>query len=102
MRHNRKLADGRKLHDAKQGEEVRLENLELPLGVGRFILGNQGFILKKPDGSHEVRYVVATFSASGRYLARLGRKRWLIEQLFKLAKHRFSLHQFGQRTALGV
>ncbi len=95
MRHDRKLADGRKLHDAKQGEELRLENLEVSLWVGRFIL-------KKPDGSREVRYIVATFRASGRYLALLGRKRWLIEQLFKLAKHRFSLHQFGQRTALGV
>lgn len=95
MRHDRKLADGRTLHDAKQGEELRLENLEVPVWVGRFIL-------KKPDGSREVRYVVANFKAAGRYLALLGRKRWLIEQLFKLAKHRFSLHQFGQRTALGV
>ncbi len=95
MRHDRKLADGRKLHDVKQGEEVRLENLEVPLWVGRFIL-------KKADGSREVRYVVASFKATGRYLALLGRKRWLIEQLFKLAKHRFSLHQFGQRTALGA
>jgi hypothetical protein len=93
MRHDRKLADGR--NDAKQGEEVRLEKLEIPLWVGRFIL-------KKPDGSREVRYIVATFKTSGRYLALLGRKRWLIEQLFKLAKQRFSLHQFGQRTALGV
>ncbi len=48
------------------------------------------------------RCAISSFKTSGRYLALLGRKRWLIEQLFKLAKHRFSLHQFGQRTALGV
>jgi hypothetical protein len=95
VRHDRKLTGGRKLHDAKQGEELRLANLELALWVGRFIL-------KKPDGSREVRYVVANFVATGRYLVLLGRKRWLIEQFFKLAKHRFSLHQFGQRSALGV
>jgi hypothetical protein len=63
------------------------------------------YVLKKPDGSREVRYAVAILGAprtTRAYLIRLGRKRWLIEQLFKLAKHRFSLHKFQQRTAQGA
>jgi len=35
------------------------------------------------------------------FLTSLGR-RWQIEGFFKTAKHRFSLHRFGQKTLLGV
>ncbi|WP_172456313.1 transposase [Microcystis aeruginosa] len=31
-----------------------------------------------------------------------GRRRWAIERWFKTAKHRFNLHRFGQKTALGI
>lgn len=31
-----------------------------------------------------------------------GRRRWQIEGFFKIAKHRFGLHRFGQQTLLGV
>lgn len=39
---------------------------------------------------------------SGSYITRLGRKRWQIEGFFKVAKHRFSLHHFGQQSLLGL
>jgi len=31
-----------------------------------------------------------------------GRRRWAIEGFFKVAKHRFGLHRFGQSSPLGV
>lgn len=95
MRYDRLLACGRRLREAKQGEKVSLKDLDMPVWVGRFVL-------KKPDGSREVRHVVATFAATGRYLTLLGRQRWAVEGFFKLGKHRFSLHGFGQRSTRGV
>jgi IS4 transposase len=31
-----------------------------------------------------------------------GRHRWQIEGFFKIAKHRFGLHRFGQQALLGM
>jgi hypothetical protein len=38
----------------------------------------------------------------GKTIPRWGKRRWQIEGFFKTAKHRFSLHRFGQKTLLGV
>jgi hypothetical protein len=38
----------------------------------------------------------------GKTITRWGKRRWQIEGFFKTAKHRFSLHRFGQKTLLGV
>lgn len=60
------------LYDCHNGERVRLKGMEMDVWVAKYVLN-------KPDGTKEVRYAVATFEATGKYLVRLGRKRWLIE-----------------------
>jgi Transposase DDE domain len=58
--------------------------------------------LEKDDGTRKKRFVVSTKPLSGVYMTILGRRRWQIEGFFKVAKHRFGLHHFGQATLLGV
>ena len=50
-------------------------------------------------GARETCFVVATFKAEGRILARWGKHRWRIEAFFKTAKERFGLARFGQLDA---
>jgi hypothetical protein len=96
MRHDRKLKDGKQLHDLKRsGQRVHLEGLGIPLWAARFVLD-------RVEGGKEVRYVVATFQASGKTIIRNGKKRFAIEGFFKVAKYVFSLSRFGQRTARGA
>jgi|APDOM4702015023_1054809.scaffolds.fasta_scaffold23916_1 hypothetical protein len=95
IRHDRRLVQGGYLHDTKQGEQVTLLELDVPIWAAHFTWHNQ-------DGTSEVRYIVATFQATARYLCQVGKHRFKIEGFFKTIKHTFSLHRFGQRTPLGA
>lgn len=94
---DRRLAHpGRSVHSvARQGTQVVLYGLSFPVTLS-------WYWLKRDDGQREKRFVVATEPLSGSYITRLGRRRWQIEGFFKVVKHRFSLHRFGQATRLGV
>lgn len=96
MRDDRKLEDGRCLHELRRkGQPVQFKGLR-----GR--VWCSWFKLSKPDGIQEKRYLITNFYHPGYTLPKLGALRWAIEQFFKLVKQRFSLHQFSQRTALGA
>jgi hypothetical protein len=93
---NRKLEDGRsvaQLH--KRGQQVRLSSLKIPVHLS-------WYYFKREDGLWEKRYVLCTKALKGSTITRWGRRRWQIEGFFKVAKHRFGLHRFGQQTLLGV
>ena len=48
------------------------------------------------------RFVISILPMKGKTITHWGRRRWQIKSFFKTAKHRFSLHRFGQKTLLGV
>jgi len=96
IRYDRKLVDGRSIHQLKRKvQQVQLKGLNSPVWCS-------WFSFNKPHGSKEKRYLITNFYHPGYTMPKLGALRWAIEQFFKLAKQRFSLHRFGQRTALGV
>jgi Transposase DDE domain len=80
---------------SRQGSQATLFGMTFPVTVS-------WYWVKREDGKREQRFVVSTEPLSGSYITRLGRRRWQIEGFFKVAKHRFSLHRFGQQTLLGV
>ncbi len=96
MRCNRQLADGRQLSQLKQrGEQVILHDLpEHPLWLS-------WCDVKREEGKKRF-YVASTFSASGAYLVRRYRQRWLIESFFKSVKHDFGLKEARLRTQTGI
>jgi hypothetical protein len=68
---------------------------------------NQGvwvawYWLKLSDGRVLKRFVLCTRRLKGSTLLWWGKRRWQIEGWFKVAKHRFGLHRFGQSTQLAV
>ncbi|MGL6350877.1 MAG: transposase, partial [Aeromonas sp.] len=95
--HDRRLATtGQSVQSlTRQGSQVTLFGMTVPVTLS-------WYWLKRDNGQREKRFVVATEPLSGSYITRLGRRRWQIEGFFKVAKHRFSLHRFGQHTLLGV
>jgi hypothetical protein len=96
IRSDRQLADGRQLHAIRGCEEVR------PAGLG-FTLWATRLRLKRHEGkAGQWRHVVSTKALSGKMIKRWGRRRFAIEGFFKVIKHRFGLHCFGQCTRLGV
>jgi hypothetical protein len=97
VRQDRRLAQpGKSVASlTKTGTQVVLRDMTFPVTVS-------WYWLKRDDGKREKRFVVATQPLSGSYITRLGRQRWQIEGFFKVAKHRFGFHRFGQATLLGV
>lgn len=96
MRSDRRLEDGRQLHAIRGCEEVQ------PTGLG-FAVWATRLRLKGCEGRPGVwRHVVSTRALSGKMMKRWGRRRFAIEGFFKVIKHRFGLHCFGQCTRLGV
>ena len=81
MRSDRQLEDGRRLHKVRYGEQVAPTGLSFAVTVVRYH--------RRQQGARETRFVVATFKAKGRILARWGKRRWRIEAFFKTAKERF-------------
>ena len=92
---SRTLADGRKVSQIKtRGQQVYLTGLDKPVFLS--------WVWLRRDGKRIKRFVISTLPMKGRTIARWGSRRWQIEGFFKTAKHRFSLHRFGQKTLLGV
>lgn len=94
VRRDRRLEDGRRISQARSGERVTPTGLPFPVVAARFYLPR--------EGGRETRYALATFTATGRVIARWGRRRWRIEAFFKTAKSRFGLARFAQATRLGA
>jgi hypothetical protein len=93
---NRRLLDGRQLkHLYHAGQQVVLEGLSFPLTMGFYHF-------KGEDGRYRKRYVLCTRRLKASTLKWWGRRRWQIETFFKVIKHRFGLHRFGQCTCMGV
>ena len=93
---NRKLVDGRvlrRLH--KQGQQIHLVGLKFPVTVS-------WYYLKREKGKLEKRFVLSTRPLKASTIKWWGKRRWQIEGWFKIAKHRFGLHRFGQATLLGM
>jgi Transposase DDE domain len=93
---NRKLIDGRVLrHLHKQGQQIHLVGLKFPVTVS-------WYYLKREKGRLEKRFVLSTRPLKASTIKWWGKRRWQIEGWFKIAKHRFGLHRFGQATLLGM
>ena len=93
---NRRLTDGRLIkHLYHAGQQVFLEGLAFPLTMGYYFF-------KGEDGRYHKRYVLSTRRLKASTLQWWGRRRWQIETFFKVIKHRFGLHRFGQCTKMGV
>lgn len=96
MRADRQLEDGRQLREIRGGEAVTPTKLGFAVWATRLRLKGHG------DQPGQWRHVVSTKALSGKMIKRWGRRRFAIEGFFKVIKHRFGLHCFGQCTRLGV
>jgi len=93
---SRCLADGRPLQQLhRAGQQVRLRGLSMSLTWGYYFF-------KGKDGRYLKRHLLCTRRLKASTLRWWGRRRWAIEGFFKVAKHRFGLHRFGQSSILGV
>jgi len=93
---SRCLADGRPLQQLhRAGQQVRLRGLSMSLTWGYYYF-------KGEDGRYRKRHLLCTRRLKASTLRWWGRRRWVIEGFFKVAKHRFGLHRFGQSSPLGV
>jgi len=93
---SRCLADGRALQQLhRAGQQVRLRGLSMSLTWGYYYF-------KTEDGRYLKRHLLCPRRLKASTLRWWGRRRWAIEGFFKVAKHRFSLHRFGQSSPLGV
>ncbi|MFT2720389.1 transposase [Deinococcus sp. A31D244] len=50
----------------------------------------------------EQRFVMSNINLGGKYLARVGKRRWRIEGFFKTIKGQFGLERFAQHSKKGV
>lgn len=92
----RRLRDGRLLQQLhKAGQQIYWQGLCMPLSWGYYYF-------KREDGRYRKRYLLWTRRLKASTLQWWGRRRWQIEGFFKVAKHRFGLHRFGQSSQLGV
>ena len=95
IRKDRKLTTGRKICEVRRGERVRLHDMrEIELTVGSARI--------RREGRHQTYYTVSTFKASGRWLRRRYRMRWLIESFFQSVKYDFGLNETRLRTEIGI
>lgn len=96
IRKDRRLSDGRRVSEvSKRGQQVVLHGIDFPVTLS-------WYWVKLENGKKEKRFVISTKPLSAVYITMLGRRRWNIEGFFKVAKHRFGLHRFGQGTLKGV
>ncbi len=96
MRADRQLEDGRQLHDIRGCEAVR------PTGLGFTLWATRLRLKGRDEKPGQWRHVVSTKALSAKMIKRWGKRRFAIEGFFKVIKHRFGLHCFGQCTRLGV
>ncbi len=93
---SRCLADGRPLQQLhRAGQQVQLRGLSMSLTWGYYYF-------KGEDGRYRKRHILCTRRLKASTLRWWGRRRWAIEGFFKVAKHRFGLHRFGQSSPVGV
>lgn len=96
LRHDRKLLDGRRLDElTKRGEPHQLKDLT---DLNSYITWAD----VKRDNKKKRFYLLSSFKATGAYLARRYRKRWLIESFFKSIKYDFGLKEARLRTKGGI
>ena len=96
IRKDRRLSDGRRVSEvSKRGQQVVIHGIDLDVTLS-------WYWVKLENGKKEKRFVISTKPLSAVYITMLGRRRWNIEGFFKVAKHRFGLHRFGQGTLKGV
>ena len=69
-----------------------MREIELTVGSARI----------KRDGKYKTYYTVSTFKASGRWLRKRYRMRWLIETFFQSIKYDFGLNETRLRTEIGI
>lgn len=96
LRCDRKLINGKRLDElTKRGEKHQLKDLA---DLNIYITWAD----VKRDNKKKRFYLLATFKATGAYLARRYRKRWLIESFFKSIKYDFGLKEARLRTKGGI
>lgn len=92
----RTTQSGQRLDQLTQaGGQVQLRGWRRPVWVGFYWV-------KQQNGRKCKRFVICTRRLKGSTLSWWGKRRWQIEGFFKVAKHRFGLHRFGQKTLKGV
>ena len=95
VRCTRKLEDGRSVREVlARGEVVKPRGLHQPMTLSWVWLYRN----KEP----EQRFVMSNLELGGKYLARVGKRRWRIEAFFKTIKGRFGLERFAQHSKQGV
>lgn len=95
VRCTRRLEDGRSVREIlTRGEVVKPRGLHQPMCVSWVWLYRN----KEP----EQRFVMSNLELGGKYLARVGKRRWRIEAFFKTIKGRFGLERFAQHSKQGV
>lgn len=95
VRCTRKLEDGRQLRDLMvRGSLVKPTGLDQTMCISWVWLYRN----KEP----EQRFVMSNLDLGGKYLARVGKRRWRIEAFFKTVKGRFGLERFAQHSKQGV
>lgn len=92
---NLRLRDGRRLRDAGRGEAVELETLP---GVTLYT----SWVELPRQGGKKRFYVLDTQPGTARTLTTRHKRRWLIESLFKSAKHDFGLNETRLRSETGI
>ena len=95
IRKDRKLTTGQQVCEVKRGARVRLHDMrEIELTVSSARI--------RRDGEYKMYYTVSTFKASGKWLRKRYRMRWLIETFFQSVKHDFGLKETRLRTEIGI
>jgi len=91
VRRNRTLVNGTPVHElTTRGCKVQLQDLKPTMYVSWAWLYRN----KEP----EQRFVMSNINLGGKYLARVGKRRWRIEGFFKTIKGRFGLERFAQHS----
>ncbi|WP_415791848.1 transposase, partial [Deinococcus saxicola] len=95
VRCNRKLEDGRQMRDLMvRGSLVK------PCGLDQAMCVSWVWLYRNKEP--EQRFVMSNLDLGGKYLARVGKRRWRIEAFFKTVKGRFGLERFAQHSKQGV
>ena len=91
----RKLEDSRQLRDPMvRGSRVKPRGLDPTMCVS--------WVWSYRNKEPEPRFVMSNLDLGGKYLARVGKRRWRIEAFFKTVKGRFGLERFAQHSKQGV
>ena len=91
VRCSRKLEEGRSVQEIlTRGEMVKPRGLHQPMCLS--------WVWLYRNDEPEQRFVMSNLNLGGKYLARVGKRRWRIEAFFKTIKGRFGLERFAQHS----